>query len=387
MSNHQRTEVAGIYKTPAGFMVRVSKRDPLSGKPVEKTKTLAGCFDMKEALAVKEALSIELKEELSEGKESFRDISKASYEAYIKFYQKYRLDNGIARENVVKSDAYIFDKFILPHIGKVRLAQINKRVVHHFVECLRSQLDDNGVFYSQKTYKNAFSAFRASCRMAYKLGFLLEDPTHLVSPKFPLAKDPKEKRALTKQEAALFLEEAEKSGDKIFFMSACLLVLGFRCSEVKSLTWEDINFSENYISVSKSHHRGVLNRSTKNGRAFRAPMVGIVREAAERYASSVKDKAPKGLVFPSERANSFMENSYLNTIVKRLCKKAGLAVVSPHDLRRSANSILMLSAVGSVAPEVVSKVLNHKSSAMRNHYTLVDHKQAAEIIEAVWSEK
>lgn len=379
-----KTEISGIYRTNTGFQIRVSKRDPFSGKQVERTKALTGTFDLQEAIKEKEVLAKSLKEELSEGENNFRDMSKASFEAYSKFYQKYRLDNGIAKKNVVALDQGVFDKFILPHIGKIKLSYLNKRGVHHLVECLRNQMNDFGCPYSRETYLRAYRVFRAAIRMAYKLGFITEDPTSLVSPKFPYAKAVREKKSLSKEDAAKLLKAAEEQGEKIYFMICILTILGLRLSELKALTWADLNFEENYISISKSHHKGVLNTSTKNGSAFNAPMIGLVRSAAERYSTKyARNNKPSDLLFPSERSRSYMDNSYLRKVVLRLCVLAGIERVSPHDLRRSANTILLLS---SVSPEICRKILNHKSVEMTSAYTQISTKQAGEVLDAVWSE-
>lgn len=379
-----KTEIAGIYKTETGFVIRVSKRDPFSGKSVEKTKTLSNSFDIQEAISAKEDLSKSLKEELAEGSNSMRDISKSSYEAFAKFYNKYRLDNGIAKLNVIKADEDTFNKFIIPHIGKVKLQHISKRGAYFFLEKLREMRNENGVPYSKKTYTNAWGLFKSSMRCAYRLGFIQENVCDLIVPNFPLAKAPREKKALSKEDAAKLLNAAEIHGDKIYFMICCLCILGLRTAELKALTWGDLDFANNYIGINKSHHRGVTSNTTKNGTTFNSPMIGLVRGAAEKYYTKFgRNAKARDLLFPSDRSKSFMDNSYIRKVIHRCCDDAGISRVSPHDLRRSANTILLLSQV---SPEVCRRVLNHKSYQMTAHYTQISTKQAEEVLEAVWSE-
>jgi len=379
-----KTEIPGIYKTDCGFIVRVSKRDPFSGKSVEKTKTLNNCFDIQEAISSKEELVKSLKEELSAGADNMRDISKSSYEAYSKFYQKYRLDNGIAKQNVLLADYDTFNKFILPHIGKVKLQQITKRGVYFFLDKLREQMNEYGVPYSKKTYMNAWSLFKSSMRCAYRLGFVSENVCDLVVPNFPNAKPAKEKKSLSKEDAAKLLNEAEKQGERIYFMLCCLCILGLRSAEVKALTWGDLDFANNCIRINKSHHRGFTHKSTKNGTSFDSPMIGLVRSAAEKYFQRFGTNAkPNDLLFPSIRSNTHMDNSYIRKVIHKCCDNAGIDRISPHDCRRSANTILLLSQV---SPEICRKVLNHKSSQMTDHYTQLSTKQAETVLEGVWSD-
>ena len=380
----KKTQIPGIYQSNTGFTVRVSKRDPLSGKQIEKTKKINHSFDIQEAIKVKEELSLQLKSELEEGSGSIRNMSLSAYSAYVDFYQKYRLNNAVAKKNVVELDEYVFRKFIIPHIGSVKVSSINKRVVYHLLDCLRNQMNENGVPFSKETYSRAYRVFKASIRMAYRLGFTTDDPTSMIRAKFPYAKEVKEKKSLSKEDAAKLLNSAESKGEKIYFMVCCLTILGLRCSELKALTWGDLNFAENYISVNKSNHRGVTSNSTKNGTAFEAPMIGLVRDAAERYFNKFSIRYNKSdLLFPSDRSKSYMDNSYIRKVVHRCCDSAKISRVSPHDCRRSANTILLLSQV---APEVCRRVLNHRSSAMTGHYTQISTEQAGEVLDAVWND-
>lgn len=380
----EKTQIAGIYKTSSGYFVRVARKCPFSGKTIEKTQTLSNCFDIQEAIKTKEEIAKALKEELSEGKDNLRDISKGSYEAYIQFYQVYRLDNGLARKNSVMLDSGVFERFILPHIGKIKISQFNKRLVYFFLDSLRNQTTEWGTPFAKHTYMRAWRCFRASMRTAYRLGFVQEDICHLVSPNFPLAKKEKDKISLSKEEAAKLLQAAEEDGSRTYFLVSVMVVLGLRVSEVKALLWEDLNFEKNFINVCKSRHFGVNNSSVKNGRAFEAPLVGIVRQAAERYAADYgKFRKDKELLFPSERSKKYMDSSYLRKLLHRLCDKVGIKRISPHDARRTANTILMMSSVN---PAVVRRVLNHKSAEMSDHYTRIDSKQAGQVIDAVWSE-
>lgn len=373
----------GITQTKTGFVVRVSKRDHLTGKNVERTQTVAG-WDIQEAFKVKEELSKALSLELEQGKENSRDISQGTYENFITFYQNFRKNNGLARENVISMDREVFSKFVVPHISQVKVGTLNKRIVFHFIDRLRDMVNENGVPYALHTYKRAFQLFKQSVRFAYKMGFLDHDPTHLVSARFPLAKAPREKGALTREQAAKLLEAAGKEGTMVYALVAVAVVCGLRTCELKSLTYGDINFEEGTISVSKSFHNGVLNRSVKNGRAFKTAMVGVVFEAVKaHFQATCAGKKPENIFFASLRAKSYFETSWFNSVLKRLCLTAGIPVISAHGARRTACSVLLMN--GNVPQSVAMKLLNHKTlSVSEDHYTIVNAREMATVLERVW---
>ena len=130
----QRTQIQGIYQETNGFYtVRITKKDPLTGKIIEKRKKVSS-YSIQDAIEAKSEMVKELKEELENGANSFRDITKAKYSAYADWYLKHQLSNGIIRKNVEIGDRGVFNNLINPIIGEVKLATINKRIVLHFIE-------------------------------------------------------------------------------------------------------------------------------------------------------------------------------------------------------------------------------------------------------------
>jgi integrase len=379
----QKTAIPGIFTIQNGYMVRVVRKDPLTGRNIERTKTLTGCFDIQEAISAKEQISRALLLELSEGVDNLRDIQKASFETYLAFWQKWRKNNGVARDNVVKLDNIAIKTFIIPIIGKIRVGQLNKRIVYYFLDQLRLVMTKHGVPYSVSTYSRAYRIFQASVRQAYRFGYIQEDPTHLVSPKFGDARPPKPKKALSASDAAKLLDAASSESSRIYFMIGLFCVIGLRSCEIKALTWGDLDLSANVINISRSHHFGVTNTAVKNGRAFQASLIGILRDAAQSYVSENQNVKASDLLFPSARSRKNMDSTYINNMIARLCIKAGIQKVTAHDLRRTANSVLLLSGV---SQEVVGKVLNHKSSQMSEHYLIVDSAKSGEVLEATWNQ-
>lgn len=378
-----KTEVAGIYREQSGmYLVRITKKDKWSGRIVERRKRVES-FSIQDAISVKIELVRELKEELEDGKNNFRDLSQASYAAYVEWYLDYQVSNGVVRPNVAKTDCHVFENFILPHIGQVKLVQITKRGVFHFIELLKKMTDKDGIPYSAATYKRAWRLFRASIRFAVKLNYLKDDPTHLVSPRFLVVKPEKEKFALTREQTAKLLDRAEEYDTKFYFICLIALTQGLRWCEITALTFGDLDFTSNCIHVSKSQHKGFLNSSVKNGKSHSSPMVPVLRNVALKFCETYgRNKKEKDFLF-NTRSGKFLSSSGFNKKLKEFCLELGIPVVSAHQLRATCNTLYLSSGVSQM---IVGRILNHSSPQMSYHYARVQTEQKAEIMNSVWEE-
>lgn len=380
-----KTDIRGIFQESNGFFsVRITKKDPFTGKIAEKRKKVQS-YSIQDAIEAKSILVKELEEELSTGENNFRNIQNASYSAFINWYLDFQLNNGEIRKNVWKLDRGIYDCFILPLIGNLKLTAISKRGVLHFVDQLRQKTNPNGIPYARATYKRAWCLFKKSIRFAVKMNWLEQDPTYLVSPKFPNARKAKEKIALSKEEAERLLEAAKGESAAFYFMCLLSIVNGLRFAEVAALTYGDLDFENDCMIVCKSFHRGVLNQNVKNGKSHNAPMVEIVRNTAFEYAGIYgKNKKLTDLLFPS-RTGTHRDISGINNKLKKVCRKANLPEISFHTLRATCNTIYLQS---NIQQPVIAKIMNHSgsnSAAMTLLYNRMGQKQKQSVMESVWS--
>jgi integrase len=384
-ANFTKTDVPGIVRTHNGFVVRATRKDSLTGKVLDKREVVSS-LDIQDAISVKERLVAELKAECDEGKSDLRDIPKSSYKSYTEFFQDYRKNNGVCRLNVISDDQYVFNKFIIPIMGAVKVENINRRAVLHFSDKLRGMTNEDGIPFSLNTYKKAWSLFRNSVRFAYRMGYISSDPTHLFRVSFPCAKTPKVKTGLTKEQAVALLKGAEELGTTEYVVCSLALVLGLRSAEIKCLRFSDINLEAGTISISKSFHRGILNQNVKNGNNFVGSLIGAAYDACLKHFNIwASRKKPHDLFVPSLRSKKVWDNRWINETLGRICKEKNIPLVSIHSLRVTSNTLLLESGI---APEIVSRILNHKSGfQMRQHYTRIQSEQAKAALTAAWEAK
>jgi site-specific recombinase XerD len=140
------------------------------------------------------------------------------------------------------------------------------------------------------------------------------------------------------------------------------LYTGFRASELLSLTWGDVHFGRQVITVRAAY--------VKNGESRSVPMNKVLTETlrAVRMTGLATER-----VFCNQHGVPYRS---FRTAFKRAVRKAGLVDVTFHDLRHTFASRLVTSGVDL---PTVKELMGHKTIAMTLRYTHLssDHKHRA----------
>lgn len=138
-----------------------------------------------------------------------------------------------------------------------------------------------------------------------------------------------------------------------------LLRLGLRASEVTALALEDIDWRAGEIVV---HGKG--------RRADRLPLPVEVGEAIAAYLGRGRPKTTRREVFLRALAPiAPLSRGGVSSIVRRACRRAGVAPVGPHRLRHTLACAMVRAGVP--LPEI-GQVLRHRSLASTAIYARVD---------------
>jgi integrase/recombinase XerD len=138
-----------------------------------------------------------------------------------------------------------------------------------------------------------------------------------------------------------------------------LLRLGLRAGEVAGLTLEDIDWRAGLIVV-----RG------KGGREDRLPLPVDVGEAISGYLRRGRPPAPGRELFVRSLAPlGPLSRGGVSAIVRRACRRAGIAPVGAHRLRHTLACSLVSAGAG--LPEI-GEVLRHRSISSTAIYARVD---------------
>jgi integrase len=139
---------------------------------------------------------------------------------------------------------------------------------------------------------------------------------------------------------------------------------GLRWGEATGLRVHSVDIERNRITVEVSATKvgtRIIEGTPKSGRSRQIPMPAIVREALEKQCEG---KGPDDLVFTGPDGSYVRQQSsapgnrgwFRNGLIA-----AGLPMMTPHDLRHSAASIIVHNG-GNV--KVLQRMLGHASAAM-----------------------
>jgi site-specific recombinase XerD len=171
----------------------------------------------------------------------------------------------------------------------------------------------------------------------------------------------------------------EKSDIKLIFDTAtewerdflfCTYYLAARRIELLRMTWDDIDFANNYIT---------LWTRKRIGGALEGDKISMNKALKEILQKRMEQKVSE-LVFPDKNGNRMSKNT-IDNLMPRLCKKAGVKRFSLHAIRHYAAHVMVASGQLSVVD--IQKMLRHKRTTTTDTYLdqLADSKtRAAEIL-------
>jgi integrase len=180
-----------------------------------------------------------------------------------------------------------------------------------------------------------------------------------------------EVRPLTHKQARKLLETAR--GDRLEALYVVAIQSGLRQGELLALRWEDVDLEARTLQVRRTLTRngGKLTVGlTKTARGRRT--VKLTQDATEVLQAHLKrqladiDKAGEnwqenGLVFCTGKGTLINPSNLRRRSLAPLLQRAGLPLMTFHQLRHTAATILLLKNVN---PKVVSEMLGHATIAI-----------------------
>lgn len=222
-----------------------------------------------------------------------------------------------------------------------------------------------------KTYKPYLNKFFIYC---IKQGYLKDNP--LDSIKLNPAKSSKDNiNPLTKAEVNKIIELFSTKYPYYRDLTEFLFITGVRPSEALALTWDKVNFDENYILISEAigkdkslspYSNRKLLKETKTGIVGKIPLSNRLKELLiERLDNSeLKSNNKKNLVFPGLKG-SYLDWSKYRTKWKAVLDELKIAYRNPYQTRHTALSYVA-SNQGLLA---AAKLARHTNSVtVAKHY-------------------
>lgn len=326
------------YTTPKGqkrfkFLVYAGK-DSTTGKSITIRKQ--GFKSYKEAfealLKVKEAVMNDEYKPITEKRLKFVDL----YNIYLEFYRKQ------VKESTILNFTSRAKNNLLPLLGDVYLDKLTPAICQNAINELANK---------HPYQKGYISDLGQVIKYGVTLGLIKENPLNrTIKPRLKKKKQIK-KEFYTKEELERFLDSAKKAGFKWYVLFRVLAYTGIRFGEMASLIWNDINFSESTLTISKT--RSV---DTKNKPIITTPKTESSNRTIYLDSQTLQDllylryeqqknviylgesSIKNDLVFPTYHGD-YLRPHGVDYHLRRIAKEAGIERIKIHGFRHTHASL------------------------------------------------
>lgn len=166
-------------------------------------------------------------------------------------------------------------------------------------------------------------------------------------------------RFLSHEEVARLASEAPPPYDVLVIL---LAFTGLRFGEAAGLTVSDVDLERSRLSINWSITEagsGQLHRdSPKTYRRRSVPIPAFLRD---RLAAHIEGRAPDEPLFTSPKGGLLRNSNFRHSIFDPAVQRAGLAPLTPHNLRDTAASLAVASGAN---VKSIQRMLGHASAAM-----------------------
>ena len=246
-------------------------------------------------------------------------------------------------------------------IGAYTLADITPALI---VEC-RDRLAQGRTFRGDRRSPSTVNRYMAALSHAFTIGMKewgwIEDNLFR---KISTLKEPRGRvRFLDEEERRRLLEACKEHSRQLYTIVVVAVSTGARKNEIMSLTWNQANVNRGLITL----------HDTKNNERRSIPLQGHALELVKEMAKI--RRLDTDLLFPSHKSPD--KPLSINTIWKRIVKKAALNDFRFHDLRHSAASYL---AMNGASLAEIAEVLGHKTLQMVKRYSHLSEQHTAKVV-------
>lgn len=255
--------------------------------------------------------------------------------------------------------------YIKPHLGHYKLDKLNPLAVQKFINDISQKGLNAKNGLSLSSLKKITITLSQAYDQAVKLGMLYQNPcSSIVMPQ----KDVKQSVAFTEDEQKRFLSHCpgETTFENLFIFA---FNTGMRMGEILALMWNDIDFKNNIVTVSKNisvvtnydedaekKQKTIINTSTKNGTIREVPLTKKALAAILYQKEHNKHNSP--FVFYSTTGTPVQKRNIYKAFDRIIEKSDISSPVTFHSMRHSFATRLLEKGADI---KTVSNLLGHKS--------------------------
>ncbi|MBT9560995.1 MAG: tyrosine-type recombinase/integrase [Myxococcales bacterium] len=258
--------------------------------------------------------------------------------------------------------------FILPRLGHIALEDLTREDIEGWVTWAETAKMKSGRAYTRATVTGWWRALVTLVKDAVAELGLPVDPTNRVRAPKPRQQGRREKGTLTADQLGSLLGELKRIAPERYAEVYILAYSGVRAGELYALSDEDVDEKRARILIRKSVWNGHLD-STKTDSprevALTPGMLAVIREHRAFLEASFHRGRKGTLLFPAQ-TGGYRTGQTLRKPLARAAEAAGIEqVVTPQVLRRTVNTLLLLSGVDRI---VIRSQLGHVSEQMTERY-------------------
>ncbi len=259
-----------------------------------------------------------------------------------------------------------FDRYILPSIGKRRLADLALREIDHLYGALLNgthprpagSLGVTGRPLGGRTVRLAHTVLSAALSQAVRWGLIPFNPAAEATTPGHTAK---KKEVLTAAERLRFLEATQGAFYSVYYRT--LLDAGLRPEEACALKWADLDFVRGAIGVQQAVTIGDNNEAVlaepKAGSRRTVPMFNSLRSQLLAHMEWQRERGldGAGFVFTNQDGRMLRPWTFSTRELKRVVETAGITKrISPYSLR---HTFATLHVAAGTPLKIVSELLGH----------------------------
>lgn len=299
---------------------------------------------------------------------TYIEPSKMTVEQWMLTWLRDYKKNSVKPKTYAAYESHI-KNHIVPDLGDCILSQLRNDMVQRFV----NNLAEKGL--KSMTIERVVGTLKTGLMQAVDNELLAKNPASRI--KMPM-KEERNARVLTIQEQELFIETAkEHRNGEIFIL---ILGTGLRIGEALALTWSDIDFENQILSVNRTqieycihnngettYHREYSSPKTKAGKRTIPLIPNLIEMLLELKQQRMREKKQfkeayqdTGLLFCNYYGVSLNYSSVVKKM-KSICKKTGLEGVHPHTLR---HTFATRGLENGIDLKVMQELLGHSKISM-----------------------
>lgn len=300
-------------------------------------------------------------EEQKKGDEKMK--LKELLEVWLERYMKHTIK--IRTYNRYKS---ICELHLIKDLGEYELEELKPNVLQDF---LLKKIDDH---YSTNTIKGIVSVLKQALRLAITLEFV--DKEYCSNLKMPSSEE-KEISVFTKKEQQVIESFCLNHKKRNYIGIVICLYTGIRLGELLALTWDDIDFNSNLLTINKTSYSAKLDGKTQiivdKPKTKKSNRVIPLPNQLVKLLKIIKKESNSKYVITTRNSGMVGNRSYQRTF-KFILKKVNVPYRNFHSLRHTfaTNAIELGMDVKTLA-----EILGHTNAMItlnRYSHSLLNYK-------------